>query len=311
MQRSAGADIHLLDKDQLGTKFPWLNTRDILLGSFGESGEGWFDPWALIRGLRRKCQSMGVNLVSGEPVSATRCSETGSVEGVEIRTDQKGIQSYAAKCVVNAAGAHCQSLMDLLAGGKDRLAYNIPVEPRKRSIFFFQMNTEQDLEMPVVSPLTVCPTTGVYFRSEGLIDKHGRASGNFLGGVSPAGDVDRAMRDMDELSYADHDLWDEIIWPALYNRVEAFGDIKVKSSWAGLYEFNFIDQNAIIDTHPEIPNVIMVNGFSGHGLQQSPSAGRAVAELIEHGCFATLDLSIFSFNRLVDGQAPVFEAGIV
>ena len=74
---------------------------------------------------------------------------------------------------------------------------------------------------------------------------------------------------------------------------------------------NTVDQNAIIDFHPEMENVILTNGFSGHGLQQSPASGRAVAELIaNNGKFETLDLSIFSFDRCCENR-PVFEAGIV
>jgi len=56
--------------------------------------------------------------------------------------------------------------------------------------------------------------------------------------------------------------------------------------------------------------VVSVNGFSGHGLQQSPAAGRAAAELLDHGRFVTLDLSVFAFERIVRGE-PVFETGIV
>ena len=57
--------------------------------------------------------------------------------------------------------------------------------------------------------------------------------------------------------------------------------------------------------------VALVNGFSGHGLQQSPAAGRAAAELIELGRFDTLDLSIFDPARMLPGGRPVFEQGIV
>ena len=105
-------------------------------------------------------------------------------------------------------------------------------------------------------------------------------------------------------------LIDEVIWPALYNRVEAFGALKVQASWAGLYEYNTLDQNAIIGWNPDLPNVVHLNGFSGHGLQQAPAAGRAVAELIEHGRFVSLDLSRFSFDRVLQNR-PLLETGIV
>ena len=75
------------------------------------------------------------------------------------------------------------------------------------------------------------------------------------------------------------------------------------SSWAGYYEYNTIDQNAIIVRHPKVwqltvaarlmllsvqlSNFIMTNGFSGHGIQQSPAVGRAVSELVLDGGSAT------------------------
>ncbi len=62
-----------------------------------------------------------------------------------------------------------------------------------------------------------------------------------LCGVSPSKEVDREIDDHNDLDYADHELWDDIIWPALYHRVPAFGEVKVMSSWAGLYECELND----------------------------------------------------------------------
>lgn len=236
VQRSAGCqDIKLMDQSQLEQKFPWLNTSDIVLGSFGESGEGWFDPWALIRGFKRKCQSMGVQVINGTPIGAAREESPGRVLSVDVLENEKDVVQYNVGNVVNSAGAHCSSVMEILAG-KDPLHNPIPVEPRKRCIFFIHCNTEQEFMVPQIAPLTVCPITGVYFRSEGLIRKDGVPTGNFLCGVSPTKESDRAIECMSDLDYADFELWDEIIWPALYHRVPAFGEVKVKSSWAGLYE---------------------------------------------------------------------------
>lgn len=114
--------------------------------------------------------------------------------------------------------------------------YPIPVEPRKRCIFFFHCATNQNEVVPHIAPLTICPTSMVYFRSEGHVEENGEATGNFLGGVSPTKEKDRAIHDASDLDNPDHELWDDIIWPALYYRVPAFGEVKLKSSWAGLYE---------------------------------------------------------------------------
>lgn len=239
VQQSAGCtDIHLMGPSQLKQKFPWLNTNDIVLGSFGASGEGWFDPWALVHGLKRKCQSLGVKFIEGYPVRSFRDESTGSVLSVDVVEPNQNMTQYHVKHVVNAAGAHCSKVMELLAGkaSGNVLQYPIPVEPRKRCIFFIHCNTQQEYMVPQIAPLTVCPITGVYFRSEGLVREDGEPTGNFLCGVSPSQDVDRAIDDVSDLDYANHELWDDIIWPALYHHVPAFGEVKVKSSWAGLYE---------------------------------------------------------------------------
>lgn len=229
----------------MNDKFPWLNADDILLGSFGNSGEGWFDPWSLLRGLKRKCQSLGVNFVNGYPVKSARDEQSGSITSLDVmQNNGQSLCRYNVSNVVNAAGAHCKELMNMLAG-ENELHYPIPVEPRKRSIFFFHCKSQQSPEhiVPNVAPLTVCPKTNVYFRSEGVVSLEGEPKGNFLCGVSPSQSEDRAIHDMNELDYADHELFDEVIWPALYDRVPSFGELKLKSSWAGLYEYNIADQN--------------------------------------------------------------------
>lgn len=250
VQKSAGCkDIHLQTPMQLRQRFPWLNVDDILLGSFGEKGEGWFDPWALLRGLKMKCQSMGVKFVKGSPMGSVRDEGgDGRVLSVDVLQDEEKGQKlvrYNVDNVVNAAGAHCGKLMETLAGctsnhdGNRKLLYPIPVEPRKRCIFFFHCATQQqcpDSVVPNIAPLTVCPVSNIYFRSEGVISKNGDPTGNFLCGVSPPKEMDAAIRDMSELDNADHELWQDVLWPALYHRVPAFGEVKVKSSWAGLYE---------------------------------------------------------------------------
>eukprot|EP00563_Minutocellus_polymorphus_P018332 CAMPEP_0197718324 /NCGR_PEP_ID=MMETSP1434-20131217/2523_1 /TAXON_ID=265543 /ORGANISM="Minutocellus polymorphus, Strain CCMP3303" /LENGTH=453 /DNA_ID=CAMNT_0043302961 /DNA_START=35 /DNA_END=1396 /DNA_ORIENTATION=+ len=296
-------DIKLLDTDELRSQFPWLNTEDILLGSYGEKGEGWFDPHALIMGLKAKAIEMGVKYVHGTPVAAKSEESSGKVLSVDIEEKNGDIVAHNINYAVNAAGAQAEGVMNLLAGGPEVLKYPLPVKPRKRCIFFFHCAVNEGV--PPVAPLTVDPSF-VYFRSEGSGE-----NATFLCGVSPAHDQDPDIYNHGALDGADHHLFENIIWPALFHRVPAFGDIKVRSSWAGLYEYNVIDQNGIIAFHPEMTNILMLNGFSGHGLQQSPAVGRAAAELIDSGRFESLDLSIFSFDRCMGLAEPVLEEGIV
>jgi FAD-dependent oxidoreductase domain-containing protein 1 len=92
------------------------------------------------------------------------------------------------------------------------------------------------------------------------VEENGEATGNFLCGVSPTKEKDHAVHDMTGIDYADHELWDETIWPSLYHRVPAFGEVKLKSSWAGLYECEYseIKLGELIDPICILINVVIV-----------------------------------------------------
>ena len=66
----------------------------------------------------------------------------------------------------------------------------------------------------------------------------------------------------------------------------------------------------ILGCHPAIKNLYFANGFSGHGLQQAPATGRGLSELIIYQGFRSLDLSPFSWDRVIKGQ-PFLERSIV
>jgi sarcosine oxidase len=207
--------------------------------------------------------------------------EGGRIRGVRL---EKG-GAVEADLVVNAAGPRAAEVASL-AGVED-----LPVRPRKRFVF----RIESPIALPEC-PLVIDPS-GVYFRPEG---------DGFLCGTSPPAEADPDTLDLD-MEYA---LFHETVWPALARRVPTFDALKLGSSWAGHYAFNTVDQNAILGPHPEIRNFLFANGFSGHGLQHSPGIGRALAELILHGAFQTIDLTRLGFDRFNRG-ALLLEENVV
>ena len=84
----------------------------------------------------------------------------------------------------------------------------------------------------------------------------------------------------------------------------------MKSAWAGYYDYNYFDQNLIIGNHPYHRNILFANGSSGHGIQHALAIGRAMMEIIVDDEFQTIDLSRFSFDRILDND-PLFEDLIV
>jgi glycine/D-amino acid oxidase-like deaminating enzyme len=279
-QIAEGADVALLDRHALAERFPWLAVEDIASGSLGLSGEGWFDAHTMLQTLRQAARAGGVEMLDGDVAAVDRKRER--IEGVQLADGRR----IGCGTLVNAAGPSAGRLA-AYAGRK------LPVEPRKRSVFVLEAP-----DAPSDLPLVADPS-GFWVRPEG---------GGFLAGWSPPQESDRAA-DLDDFA-PDHTIFEEILWPALAARIPSFQRLKVKGAWAGHYDFNTLDQNAIVGRDPEVPNFIYANGFSGHGLQQAPGVGRAVAELIVHGGFRTLDLSVFDYERITAGR-PVRERNII
>ena len=158
LQKAQGADVELLNPQQLTSKFPWLNVEDVSLGCFGHSGEGWFDPWALLTAFRRKAIGMGVEYVEEECCGMQTTHN--AVTSVQLRSGR----SINCATVVNAAGGWANEVCEF-AG-----IIGCPVRRRKRMIFVVHCPTGPVLDCPLV----VDPS-GVYFRREG-------SGGNFICG---------------------------------------------------------------------------------------------------------------------------------
>ena len=61
VQRACGADVVLWDQQELHRAFPHLFVDDILLASYGRSGEGWFSNTGLMNGFKAKARDLGAD----------------------------------------------------------------------------------------------------------------------------------------------------------------------------------------------------------------------------------------------------------
>lgn len=279
LQSEYGAGTQILSPDEIAERYPFYNLDGIVLGSHNTRDEGYFDGGTIFDWFRKQARAFGVEMVHDEVTGlnhdGNRVTEIVLASGQVITPGE----------VINASGPRCASVAAMLG-------IELPVEPRRRYTFIF----DAENPLPCDLPLTIDPS-GVHVRSDGQY---------YLCGCPP--DDDQAV-DYDDF-LLDHSIWEDKLWPAIANRIPAFEAIKVINAWVGHYAFNTLDQNAIIGRHPVVTNFIFMNGFSGHGLQQSPAMGRAVAELVCHGEYRSLDMSPLGFDRIISKTAFVEKAVI-
>ncbi len=276
VQQREGVQVELLDRAAIAARYPWMRCDDLALGVLSPQ-DGWLDPNSVLQGFRRKAQATGVAFLRERAVDLYMRGNR--VVEVELGSGQR----LQADHVVNAAGCWAASIAKLVG-------VDLPVNPMRR----FEHYVELADELPVM-PLIKDPDR-LIIRPEGK----GYAVG-LVKSDEPRGfnlDVDPAW-------------FQEVVWPACAARVPAFEQLRLVREWAGLYDECELDGNMILGRCTGGPeNFLVACGFSGHGLMHSPAVGRALAELVVHGRFETLDLSRMGYQRVIDG-VPCRETGIV
>ena len=283
LQRAHGVDVALLTPKQLRQRFGWLSADGLALGSLGLSGEGWFDGYSLLQAFRAQARVQGARYVVAEAVGfdIEKGRQRTSIQRIQLSNGEQ----IEADVVVNAAGPWARHVA-ASAG------IELPVVAKRRTVFHVTCPT----------PLPHCPLlidpSGIWLRPEGT---------GFITGFCPPEADDGDDLPLDE---PDHQAFDDFVWPTLAERIPAFEALRLQRAWAGYYEMNLFDHNAIVGPHPACDNLIFANGFSGHGLQQSPAVGRGVAEWIAHGAYQTLDLSPLGWTRVLADE-PLLERCVI
>ena len=278
-QASLGAGTKILSADEIARAYPFYHLDDIILGSHNPHDEGYFDGAAIFDWWRRAAVQKGVTYRHDMVVGIDH--DRRRVKAVRLASGDV----VAAGVVINAAGPRAAEVA-AMAG------FALPVEPRRRFSFMFSAQTPLEQELP----LTIDPA-GVHFLRHGAY---------YLAGCAPDLDVAVAPDNFE----MDLTIWQDKVWPALAHRVPAFQAVRVEREWVGHYAYNILDANAVIGPHPDMPNFYFMNGFSGHGLQQSPAMGRGIAEHIISGAYQTLDLGAFGFQRVL-AQKPFLETAVI
>jgi glycine/D-amino acid oxidase-like deaminating enzyme len=279
VQAQLGAGTRHMTAAEIQAEYPFYNVDDITAGNHNTANEGYFDGGTIFDWCKRVAQEKGAEYVQNEVVAINRQADR--IHSVTLASGETLSCGLLVNCT-GPRGAHTARMAGI----------DLPVEPRKRYSFIF--DAEQPLDRDL--PLTIDPS-GVHMRSEGRY---------YLAGCPPDDDAPVAYDDFNQ----DHSIWQEKVWPILAARVPKFEAIKLINSWAGHYDYNTFDQNAIIGPHHEVENFLLANGFSGHGLQQSMAIGRGLAEFITYGVYRSIDLSPFAYKRIAEGN-PLVEKAVI
>ena len=220
---------------------PWRASRS---ARSGLAAEGWFDGYGLTCGRSAARRSRWASTyVAGEVVGLRRATAPASTT-VELADGT----TIACGTVVDAAGPWAADVA-AMAG------VSLPVEARRRCVFAFE--AADPPRGPAARDRYVrrlVPARGRGVHRGDPARRRGRPSP-----TSRSTSITRSGR--------------SALWPALASRVPAFDALRRTGGWAGYYEMNTFDHNAILGRHPEVANLLFANGFSGHGIQQAPAVG--------------------------------------
>ena len=281
VQMALGAGTRHLSREEIAAAYPFYQLDDILAANHNTDNEGYFDGGTMFDWFKRMARRNGVEYIHDEVVAMTKSADGTAITGVRLKSGS----TVRCGTIVNASGPRALATAQM-AG------LSLPVEPRKRYTFIFDAANPLDRDLP----LTIDPS-GVHFRTDGKY---------YMAGCPPEDDPAVAY---DDFGF-DHGLWEHKVWPAVATRVPQLDQVKVINEWVGHYAYNVLDQNAILGRHSVVSNFIFLNGFSGHGLQQSPALGRGIAELITYGEYRNLDLSPFEYQRIETNQTMIEKAVI-
>jgi sarcosine oxidase subunit beta len=276
LQRRLDVPVEWLTPGEAARLAPGLSVDGVLAATYCAK-DGIADPNGVTMGFARAARDAGADIVRGCEVTGVDVVN-GRVAGVRTTHGPMG-----TAILVNAAGAW--------AGQVGRMAgLDVPVTPLRRHIFIAQPARDGTWDdaarlgrVPATRILVIDFATSFYFHREG--------GGLLFGMGDPA----------EQAGFDTTVRWDFLpeVVEAGIARLPALADAAVSHAWAGLYEMT-PDAMPIIGPASGRDGLYAIAGFSGHGFQHSPAAGRVLADLIA-GRDPGLDLSPFAFDRFSAG----------
>ncbi|HLG13335.1 MAG TPA: N-methyl-L-tryptophan oxidase [Blastocatellia bacterium] len=258
--RSMGLEAELLESRAAARRFPQFNPDAFDFAVFDPSG-AIIHAERAVRALLELATRRGVNVLARDAVTAI---ENTGQNGKIVVTTESGASFECAQAVA-ASGPWTRKLLPELAGEltttRQEIVYFDPAigDARGREFDAGRFPIFADFE------------SGYY----GFPVHHGRAMK--IANHNKGAEVDPDSMDDtvgEEFIAGCREFFTRFI-PGLANARVALTRVCVYN--------NTPDDDFILDWHPQLDNVLIATGFSGHGFKFAPIIGRIAAELIRDG----------------------------
>jgi sarcosine oxidase subunit beta len=281
LQKSLGVqDVRFLSTDDISKLAPHVNLEGVLGGSICPR-DGTADPYTVTQTYGSEAKKHGVDIETDTNVIMV---ETKNGHVARVVTDKGAIETNV---VVNCAGPWAAKVGAMVG-------LDIPIVPLRRQFF----NTDAIPEIPRDHPFVIEFATSLYFHPD---------HPGLLVGMSNRQETPSELDA--EYPYAiDEPFHFETLERALY-RLPLLENARVTKQMAGLYEVT-PDAHPILGESRDVPGFFICAGFSGHGFQHSPGAGKVMSEMILEGAPKTIDVSMLDLERFREGR-PVVEQNVV
>ena len=272
-----GLPYELLDADEIKERFPPFSPNPETVALYEEKA-GFVRPEETVRAHLDRAGSLGADLRFEEPVFSWEASE----DGVRVET-QGG--SYKAERLVITPGAWAPQLLADLG---------LPLQVTRQVMYWFEPKNGREPFLPDRFPIYIWePEDGNKFYGFPARDSdRGVKAAFFRAGGTPTTPetIDREVY-QEEVDFISGYLAEYV--PDLAGRC--------LDARACMYT-NTPDEHFVISSHPELDQVTIACGFSGHGYKFCSVVGEILADLATEGS-TPHPIDLFSPARLKKADA--------
>ncbi|CAE6473082.1 unnamed protein product [Rhizoctonia solani] len=282
---------------------------------FNKDG-GWVAATVAMRALLRRVRTYegrGLTTLTGRRVTGLKFDQEGRAVGVSVVTNGKE-EVLAADVIVLATGAWTSSLfpdepfgLAQLMQATGHTSLTVQLTPEEYELYknvptLFDKETDLYTMPPTPSGLL---KWGIHHK--GAVSAHGVSiprTGLSKDNTSPLEPMARIGVDGAGASCAVPKRMLKPMRDAMRRLYPSIADRDFASSricWGGKKYADTIDEDWIIDYHPDHPRLLLATGGSGHGFKFTPVLGRVIVDRLEN----KLDVEskeLFSFARLRSGE---------